>query len=251
MNTPRIISAEFLGTQISILDYNGQKWLTAKQAGLALGFDELNARKGVLKLYERHADEFTDRDTCIVNLTSQGTDGVEQQRATRIFSETGCNKLGFFAQTPRAKEFRAWAARALAVRLPPSPLPLPPCKFGRRVPVTRSVERHALERFVAGWSMNDIARDIGLSKTAVHRLLHGKHQFTQECRGPSECPPELIEAVAARFLAVEKVRLDELRQKIASDYRSTVHNAELAEAVDRVGRFLEMDFVSIVEEAAQ
>jgi uncharacterized sporulation protein YeaH/YhbH (DUF444 family) len=110
-----LIPAEFLGTPIFILDHNGQKWLTAKQVGLALGFDESNARNGIIRLHERHGDEFTDRDTCVVNLTSQGANGTSQQRATRIFSESGCNKLGFFAQTARAKEFRTWAARMLAV----------------------------------------------------------------------------------------------------------------------------------------
>ena len=33
---------------------------------------------------------------------------------TRVFSQTGCIKLGFFSNTPTAKTFRKWAARVLA-----------------------------------------------------------------------------------------------------------------------------------------
>lgn len=103
------ISAEFHGTPISIVERDGQKWLTAEQAGLCLGYDESNARNRVTKIYERHADEFTDEDTYAVKMTAKG-----QGRTLRIFSATGCIKLGFFANTVRAKDFRAWASKVLA-----------------------------------------------------------------------------------------------------------------------------------------
>jgi hypothetical protein len=123
------IPAEFSGISLNIIERDGRRWLTAQQIGLALGFDESNARKNVSKLYERHGDEFTDRDTCVVNLTTQSADGISQHRTTRIFSESGCNKLGFFAGTKRAKEFRTWAAESLAspssVSCLPSPASLP------------------------------------------------------------------------------------------------------------------------------
>lgn len=105
----QIIPAEFHGTSLSIIDRDGQKWLTAEEVGRCLGYDESNARKGVMKLYERHGDEFSEADTCVVNLTTQG-----QGRAMRIFSAEGCVMLAMFANTPRAKEFRQWAKRVLA-----------------------------------------------------------------------------------------------------------------------------------------
>lgn len=37
-----------------------------------------------------------------------------QGRDVRIFSHTGCVLLAMFANTPRAKDFRAWAKRVLA-----------------------------------------------------------------------------------------------------------------------------------------
>ena len=103
--------AEFHGTSISIIERDGQRWLTADQAGRALGYEEGNTRKGVLKIYERHIDEFTGLDTCVVKLTTQG-----QGRDTRIFSATGCIKLGFFANTRQSKKFRHWASEVLANR---------------------------------------------------------------------------------------------------------------------------------------
>ncbi len=106
-----IQSATFHGQQLSIIDHDSRKWLTAEQIGQALGYSHDNARKGINKVFERHGDEFSELDTCVVKLTSQG-----QGRDTRIFSDTGCIKLGFFANTPRAKEFRTWASRELAGR---------------------------------------------------------------------------------------------------------------------------------------
>jgi hypothetical protein len=106
----QIITTTFMDARVKIIDMDGKKWLTAEQLGLCLGYNEANARQGIGKIYERHADEFTEADTFVVNLTtnSRGNPNV------RIFSETGAVKCSFFANTPRAKEFRAWAARELA-----------------------------------------------------------------------------------------------------------------------------------------
>lgn len=105
----QLIPADFNGTAINIIDHQGQRWLTSEEVGRCLGYDHSNARKGVWRLYERHGDEFTEADTCVVNLATQ-----RQGRAMRVFSATGCIKLGFFASTPRAKDFRAWASKVLA-----------------------------------------------------------------------------------------------------------------------------------------
>lgn len=114
-----LIPAEFLGTPVHIVDHDGQKWLTAEEVGRCLGYDRSNARKGVLKIFERHGDEFTATDTFVVKLTANSRGNP----TTRIFSATGCIKLGFFASTPRAKEFRAWASHVLAGQ--PAPVALP------------------------------------------------------------------------------------------------------------------------------
>ena len=105
-----LIPAEFNGTPIQIIDRDGQKWLTAEQAGRCLGYDESHARNRVTKIYERHGDEFSESDSIAVKLTANSRGNP----TTRIFSATGCIKLGFFANSQRAKEFRAWASKVLA-----------------------------------------------------------------------------------------------------------------------------------------
>lgn len=113
MANTQLTPAEFFGTPVSILDHEGRQWLAAEQAGLCLGYNPANARQGVLKIFERHQDEFTEEDTCVVKLTTQG-----QARDIRIFSATGCNLLGFFTNTARAKDFRVWAKQFLSGHRP-------------------------------------------------------------------------------------------------------------------------------------
>lgn len=112
MNTPTIFNAEFNGLAIDIIDHAGKRWLTAEQVGLALGYNEANAGQGVRNLYNRHKDEFTEADTCQLNLIWQG-----QQREVRVFSSTGCVSLSWLSGTARAKEFKQWAKQNLAAQM--------------------------------------------------------------------------------------------------------------------------------------
>jgi prophage antirepressor-like protein len=75
-------------------------WLTASQIGYALQYAD---DKAVQRIYSRHSDEFTDKMTRVVNLTTpSGT------QATRVFSLRGAHLLAMFARTQVAKEFRRW-----------------------------------------------------------------------------------------------------------------------------------------------
>ena len=103
------IIQQFNPSQIDIIDHNGGKWLTAEQLGLALGFSDKRARDGVNNLYNRHLDEFQEKDSVTIKLMA--ADGKYYN--TRIFSHSGCNLLSFFANTPNAKAFRAWAKTKL------------------------------------------------------------------------------------------------------------------------------------------
>ena len=96
-------------TRVTLISHENRYWLTAEDVGRCLGYAAGNERKGVVSVFNRHSDEFSEEDTCVVNLTTQG-----QARQIRIFSQTGCIKLGFFSNTPTAKQFRKWAARVLA-----------------------------------------------------------------------------------------------------------------------------------------
>ena len=119
------ITTTFNGTPVQIVTHGGKRWLTAEQIGRCLGYAEANASQGIINLYNRNEDEFSEADTFVINLMTNLTQGGNPN--TRIFSETGCNLLGFFASTPRAKEFRKWAKQVLAdetAGLPPmSPMP--------------------------------------------------------------------------------------------------------------------------------
>lgn len=122
MTAQSLTLAEYFGTPVSIHFHAGARWITAEAAGICLGYAADQARVAVGKIHARHEDEFTAADTCVTNLVTR-----VQERATRIFSATGCIKLGFFAHTPTAKDFRAWAATSLAAPLAsaPSEEPLP------------------------------------------------------------------------------------------------------------------------------
>ena len=102
--------AQFNGHNLTIIEHQGRKWLTAEQAGRALGYNPERAGDSVNNLLGRHHDEFTELDSVDIKLMS--TDGKLYSK--RVFSDTGCNKLGFFANTAMAKQFRQFAAKTLA-----------------------------------------------------------------------------------------------------------------------------------------
>ncbi len=221
--------AKFNGTPVSIIGHAGKRWITAQEAGLCLGYNEANARQGILKSYERHQDEFTEDDTCVVNLTTQG-----QVRASRIFSITGCNLLGFFTNMPRAKQFRAWAKQELAGQAPVPPR-LTSGGRGRKMIVTRRMERAVLELFVAGWRPGEIAREVKRSGSTISQLLHGKYSFSPAA-GENECSPELMAAVAMRHMEYVRAKQIEENERFVNRYCAHAHNEALAEAIDTACR---------------
>ena len=113
----------FRDTRLDVIDRNGQRWLTAEQIGLALGYAPDNARKGVIKLFNTHSDEFTEADTFVAVLATNSRGNPN----TRLFSSSGCILLGFFANTARAKEFRVWAKQVRAAQ--PAPTPAAPVRM--------------------------------------------------------------------------------------------------------------------------
>lgn len=224
----KMIPAEFQGMKLDILDHEGKRWLTAEQIGLALGYGEANASQGVRNLHNRHADEFSEADTCQLKLIWQG-----QGREVRVFSDTGCIKLGFFASTARAKDFRTWAAKVLAGQhttvQPASP------RRGIKARVTREVERQVLEMFVDGYSQKEMADALRLSRTSINLLIHAKYAFAPGL-GPSLCSPELISQVTARHMEIEADRLAREQDRIAQKFLTSARNLELAESLEYVGQ---------------
>lgn len=237
-----LILADFHGLSIEVVDHAGKKWLTAEQVGRALGYNQHNARAGINNLYNRHADEFTDDDTCVINLMTQ-----TQDRAIRVFSATGCNLLSFFSSTPRAKEFRAWAKAVLTGQAAVSPAPtsvegrldrleqatvklaghmaqlvevsyqqaqkldvtaryigLLEINQKGRVRVTRTVEAQVLALTAQGMPQRDISRLVRVSPATVNLLIHGKYQFAAS---EAVLPPESVETILERLIDKERAAI--------------------------------------------
>lgn len=121
----------FNNVEFTTITRNNQPWIGSPQIGGALGYAK--GKDSILKIYESHADEFTDEMTAVVKLP---TEGGEQD--VRIFSLRGCHLLAMFARTPVAKAFRKWVLDVLdrldrerqmvseRNQLPPTDAPLTP-----------------------------------------------------------------------------------------------------------------------------
>jgi len=200
------IAANFHGTTVDIISHDNRKWLTAEQIGLCLGYNPANASAGIRNLYNRNIEEFSDTDACRINLMRQG-----QNRESLIFSVTGCNLLGFFSNTARAKEFRAWAKQVLAGMV--STDSVPQMLHSSLMPrVTRAIEFDALNLFVQGWSQKAISTRLDISLSTVNMLLHGRYRFSEHA-GKDQTTPELLQAVVDRHVASERMRI---RQKFCA-----------------------------------
>ena len=152
-------------TRVTLITHNNRYWLTAEDVGRCLGYGAGNERKGVVSVFNRHSDEFSGEDTCVVNLTTQG-----QARQIRIFSQTGCIKLGFFSNTPTAKQFRKWAARVLSGDIQPHNSQLEALKAAY---LAANPEAAKLLRYLEFGMLShaEMGRLIGISANSVrHRL---------------------------------------------------------------------------------
>lgn len=201
---PKLTAADYHGTSIQLIEKDGSRWLTARDLGLCLGYNEANARQGIINLYNRHVDEFTEKDSCEIKLISQG-----QERNTRIFSPSGCHLLSFFANTGRAKDFRAWAKEVLvqaATSAVPQTTPdrleahmaqlaqgmqmilsqnqlvhkyialLEMNQKGKRR-ITREDEAVIRELRAEGMTQADIARLLRISPASVNLILNNRYPF--------------------------------------------------------------------------
>jgi transcriptional regulator with XRE-family HTH domain len=223
---PTTTTAVFHGQTVTLIHHAGRRWLTAEQIGLCLGYAHNKARISISNLYNRHADEFTPEDTGVIKLMTNPQGG---NPTTRIFSHTGCIKLGFFAATAKAKAFRAWAAQTLAGGMP---APVAPVSSLLPTPkVTRDVELKALTLFADGHSYREIAEALGISASTVGRLTRGTYRFAFNA-GVDLTTPELLRRVAQRHIARD---IEMLTQK----YCASQSNKRLEQTLDEAGqRFL-------------
>lgn len=97
----------FQDTKFDIVDRNGQPWLRGYQIGTALEYTN-QPDAAIRKIYDRNADEFTNRMTAVIELATAGG-----KQKVRIFSLRGAHLLGMLSRTKKAKEFRAWVLDVL------------------------------------------------------------------------------------------------------------------------------------------
>lgn len=102
----------FQTVEFSVIDHKGQTWLTGVQIAQALGYSREDK---VGRLHQRHAHEFTDEMTAVVELPSHSprSGGHGRGYRVRIFSLRGAYLLGMLARTPKAEAFRRWVLDVL------------------------------------------------------------------------------------------------------------------------------------------
>ena len=101
----------FATLTIQTIDRDGERWLTISDIAAALypyenkggSQSEAPFEKRVRNLYARHAEEFSDSMTALIEVQTAG--GVQK---IRVFSLRGAHLLGMLARTKKAKEFRRW-----------------------------------------------------------------------------------------------------------------------------------------------
>lgn len=98
------LALSFNETMFNVVRYEQDIWLTSTELAQALGYKQENA---VSKIFNRKADEFTQKMTQVVDNPQLPNLGM------RIFSLRGCHLIAMFARTPVAKEFRKWVLDVL------------------------------------------------------------------------------------------------------------------------------------------
>ncbi|WP_279047201.1 BRO-N domain-containing protein [Cedecea davisae] len=119
MNSVTKSDLNFQGIHLQPVEGRAETWLTASQIGYALQYAD---DKAVQRIYSRHADEFTEKMTGVVKVTTP-----YGEQMTRAFSLRGAHLIAMFARTDVAKEFRHWVLdildREVAVNVPASARP--------------------------------------------------------------------------------------------------------------------------------
>ena len=172
----------FEDTDIEIIDQNGERWVTVRDLGKALGYtDTIDLRK----IIDRHPEEFKGK-TGVVKLST-----IKGLRDHRVINYHGVIRAAMLARTPRAIKFRDWAEEVLfkvmttgfySVHTPPPPLTVDQraanivesairvarlCRAPEHIGIMEGVKRAEL---LTGFSFEEIA----LQAPAVQKVLEGE-----------------------------------------------------------------------------
>lgn len=103
-----VILSEFEGHYMHLRPGNGKLWVTAREIGEALEYED--PARAINHLFNAHADEFDSDCTRIISIGHVGKNGYAR---IREFSIEGTMLLGMFSEQPLAKKFRKWARKVL------------------------------------------------------------------------------------------------------------------------------------------
>ena len=95
----------FHSTAVQSFNHNNQIWITSTELSKLLKYSD---SKSVTKIYSRNSDEFTNKMTMVVKLTTNGINNSLREKSVRIFSLRGAHLIAMFANTEVAKEVRKW-----------------------------------------------------------------------------------------------------------------------------------------------
>jgi muconolactone delta-isomerase len=115
MGESNSMTLNYNGHPLDGVRMDGQIWLRSGQIDRPLGYSHPDQ---VLRLHNRHRDEFTSDETrLVVDDTKTGPQEV------RVFSLRGARLLAFFARTEPAARFRKWVLDVLEGKAPVSRAP--------------------------------------------------------------------------------------------------------------------------------
>lgn len=106
--TTDVILSEFEGHYMHLKPEKGTLWLTTREIGEALEYE--NPRVSIHTLYRAHADEFDNDSTRVIDTIT----GENTPIRIREFSIEGVMLLAMFSEQPLAKKLRKWARKVLA-----------------------------------------------------------------------------------------------------------------------------------------
>ena len=161
----------FGGTSLSVIDRNGDKWLTVNDIAAAL---YPSGERGsqfatpfvtrVRDLYRRHAEEFTDSMTALIEM-----EGAGGRQKVRVFSLRGAHLLGMFARSKKAKEFRCW--------------------------VLDIIERHNHERGILTTQYHQALLDYATGKATASLCGKGRNLWKQEKPGIRQRLADIVQKI--------------------------------------------------------
>lgn len=97
---------QFNQIPVSVIDHNGDGWMTGDDVGKSLEYNQ--PRKRINEIFSRYRDELEEFS---VDLKLRSTDGKLYNM--RVYNEEGVMMLAFFSKQPKAAAFRKWAVSVL------------------------------------------------------------------------------------------------------------------------------------------